>query len=122
MEQFKLQRFDRPDLSFTGKMLAVVDEREFTGFLENWLEVSLYKTSMGKYVLSSNFHVTSCGNRNIHTTLAFDSLEHLLEYLEIKDRPLSCITGELLRQASMEDQAFDFFAYGTPPLEVRSAA
>jgi len=122
MEQLKLQRFDRPDLSFTGKMLAVVDEREFTGFLENWLEISLYKTSLGRYVLSSVFHVTSCGNRNVHTTLAFDSLNHLLEYLEIKDRPMSSLTGELLRQASTEDRDFDFFTCGTMPLEVETAA
>ena len=121
MEQLKLQRFDRPDLSFTGRMLAVVDEREFTGFQENWLEISLYKTSVGKYILSSAFHITSCGNRVVQTAVAFDSLNSLLEYLKVKSRPLSCITGELLRQASTEDQAFDFFIYGMP-LEVESAA
>ena len=122
MEQLKLQRLDRPDLSFTGKMLAVVDEREFTGFLENWLEVSLYKTSAGKYILSSAFHVTSCGNRVVQTAVSFDSFGHLLEYLGVKNRPLSCLTGELLRQASIEDRDFDFFTYGTMPLEVESAA
>lgn len=106
MNQIRLQRHGKPDLIFNGLELARVDDREFTGFTENWLETSLYRTAMGQYVLASVFHITNCGQRDLSTAVVFTSAEDLFEYMEVGTKPLSSLTAELLRQASIEDEAF----------------
>ncbi len=106
MIQIRLQRHGKPDLIFNGTELARVDDREFTGFTENWLETSLYRTAMGQYVLASVFHITSCGRRDIPTAVVFATAQDLLDYMEVNTRPLSSLSAELLRQASIEDEAF----------------
>lgn len=107
MNQIRLQRHGKPDLLFNGIILAKVDDREFTGFTENWMETSLYKTSLGQYILYSEFNITSCGKRTIPTALVFASDQDLLEFMEVNERPLSCLSAEMLRQASLFDEAFD---------------
>lgn len=106
MNRIRVQRNGKPDLLFSGMRLAHVDDREFTGFTENWMETSLYRSSMGQYVMASEFHVTSCGRRCVPTALVFASAQDLFDYLEIATRPLSPLAAELLRQASLEDPAF----------------
>jgi hypothetical protein len=106
MTQVRVQRHGKPDLLFSGMRLAHVDDRVFTGFTENWMETSLYRTSMSQYVLASEFRVTSCGRRSVPTALVFASAQDLLDYMEVGTRPLSPLAAELLRQASLEDPAF----------------
>ncbi|NJB67622.1 hypothetical protein GGQ74_001262 [Desulfobaculum xiamenense] len=106
MEQFTLKRNGKPDLVFNGAQLAQVDEREFVGFKEDWMDTCLYRTAFGQYVLSSIFHITSCGKRDMTSALVFSCAQDLLDYLEIGTRPLSPLSLELLRQASLEDEAF----------------
>jgi len=106
MNQLRLQRHGKPDLIFNGTTLARVDDREFTGFTENWLVTTLYRTAIGQYILGSDFHITSCGQRNISTALVFASAQDLLEFMEVNNKPLSSLSAELLRQASIEDEAF----------------
>lgn len=106
MNQIRLQRHGKPDLIFNGLEMARVDDREFTGFTENWLETSLYRTAMGQYVLASVFHITTCGRRDIPTAVVFASAQDLLDYMEVSTKPLTALSAELLRQASIEDDAF----------------
>lgn len=106
MNQFRLQRHGKPDLLFNGTILASVDDREFSGFTENWLETALYRTSLGQYILASDFTITSCGRRSIPTAIVFATAEDLLDYMEVHTRPLSPLSAELLRQASLQDEAF----------------
>lgn len=114
MNQIRLSRHGKPDLLFNGMQLANVDDREFTGFSENWLETSLYRTSMGQYVLSSDFHITSCGERTVQTALVFSSAQDLLDYMGVHQAPLTPLTAELLRQASILDEAFTLCATFMP--------
>jgi len=107
MNKIRLQRHGKPDLLFTGDLLAMVDDREFSGFAENWMVTSLYRTSLGQYILFSEFHITSCGRRTIPTALVFATDRELLEFMEVDTRPLSSLSAELLRQASLQDEAFD---------------
>ncbi|WP_051444950.1 hypothetical protein [Desulfocurvus vexinensis] len=106
MIQLRLQRHGKPDLLFEGTRLARVDDREISGFSENWMETALYRTAMGQYVLASVFHITSCGRRSVPTALVFATAQDLLDYMEVSTRPLSPLAAELLRQAALEDAAF----------------
>lgn len=114
MNQIRLSRHGKPDLLFNGMLLAHVDDRDFSGFSENWLETSLYRTSMGQYVLASEFHITSCGNRAVPTALVFASAGDLLDYMGIDSTPLTPLSAELLRQASLLDEAFTLCATFMP--------
>ncbi|BBD08678.1 hypothetical protein [Desulfovibrio ferrophilus] len=107
MNQIRLQRHGKPDLLFNGDLLAQVDDREFSGFNENWMDTALYRTSLGQYILYSEFHITNCGKRSIPTALVFSTDQDLLEFMEVSSRPLSPLSAELLRQASLNDEAFD---------------
>lgn len=107
MNQIRLHRHGRPDLLFNGMLLAHVDDREFIGFAENWMETSLFRTAQGQYVLFSEFTITSCGRRTIPTALVFADARDLLEFMEVGTRPLSPLCAELLRQASLYDEAFE---------------
>lgn len=106
MEQITLKRNGKPDLVFNGRELALVDEREFVGFKEDWLDMHLYKTAFGQYVLSSVFNINSCGKRCMNSALVFSAVKDLFDYLEIGKRPVSPVTLELMRQASLQDEAF----------------
>lgn len=114
MNQVRLQRHGKPDLIFNGILLANVDDREFNGFSENWMETTLYRTSLNQYILYSQFNITSCGRRTIPTALVFSSDRDLLEFMEVDTRPLSALSAEILRQASLEDDAFDLCAPRVP--------
>ena len=107
MHQTRLHRHGKPDLLFNGILLAHADDRRFTGFAENWMETTLYKTALGQYIMHSEFFITSCGNRSIPTALVFATAQDLLDYMEVGSRPLSPLSAELLRQASIEDEAFE---------------
>lgn len=107
MNQTRLHRHGKPDLLFNGVLLATVDDRQFNGFSENWMETSLYKTAMGQYILYNEFFITNCGNRSIPTALVFATAQDLQDYMEVGARPLSPLTAELLRQASIHDAAFE---------------
>ncbi|GAB6175848.1 hypothetical protein JCM16814_07390 [Desulfobaculum senezii] len=106
MEQFTLHRNGQPDLVFNGSEIALVDEREFVGFMENWMDTVLYKTTFGQYVLASVFHITNCGQRTMCTAEVFPTAEALMDFMEVGSRPLSPVSLELLRQASLHDEAF----------------
>jgi hypothetical protein len=107
MIETRLHRHGKPDLLFNGMVLADVDDRQFSGFAENWMDTSLYKTAMGQYILYNEFFITSCGNRSIPTALVFATAQDLLDFMEVGTRPLSPLTAELLRQASIQDPAFE---------------
>ncbi|WP_461208373.1 hypothetical protein [Desulfocurvus sp. DL9XJH121] len=107
MNKTRLQRYGKPDLLFNGSFLAHVDGRDITGFSEDWMETSLYRTALGQYILYSECIITSCGRRSIPVALVFAGAQDLLDYMEVGSRPLSPLTAELLRQASIEDEVFE---------------
>ncbi len=106
MEKIRLQRHGQQDLFFQGERLSHVDERDFYGFSEDWMETSLYRTSLGGYIVHNVTFITSCGQRNIPIALIFPGAKDLLAFMEVNTRPLSPLTAELLRQASLLDDTF----------------
>lgn len=101
MQNLRVKRCGRPDLRFTGVRLAEVDERRLTTVREYWWEVSLYKTSMGGYVLASCRRSRAEGCRRV--ALSFSSAGSLLDFLD--ENSLSpWIAQDVLDQAMERDR------------------
>ena len=57
MNKYRVGREDEPDLAFTGKVLANVDNHEISGDRQNcWDEFTVYETEDGLFVAQIEYH------------------------------------------------------------------
>lgn len=88
MERFVLKRTGQRPLAFHGKRLfsgSTSPDRthpDYSGSPSNWMEVEVYRTQGGKFVLSIGRFSTYNGYKERFRVLVFDSLEELVGYLE----------------------------------------
>ncbi|MFW5836411.1 MAG: hypothetical protein ACOCVM_00280 [Desulfovibrionaceae bacterium] len=76
-----MKRHHRQDLVFEGEIVARASERETDQGLSTWMDVILYKTRVGKFVLASNLHSDAPGDDQIAGALAFSSADDVQEFV-----------------------------------------
>lgn len=101
--RFQLSRHGKPDLLFSGAMLATVCDTPSSS--QNWWEFSVYKTSVDAYILAATFHVVQEGDRTLSSVLAFATPERLLEFFQSAEAPASSMAAALLQQLAAHDMA-----------------
>ena len=106
MQTVSLKRNGKDDLVFTGELLVSLDDRELMGVTPNWWELKLYKTSVGKFILSSTFHINYPNRRTLHGALSFSEAEHVQHYLVNECNGPSKIADEFITRAAKRDTAF----------------
>ncbi|GFM32237.1 hypothetical protein LN040_07995 [Desulfovibrio subterraneus] len=108
MREYSVKRNGKEELVFTGDLLVTLDDREWMGVTPNWWELTLYKTSVGKYILASTFHINYPGRRKMHGAISFSSAEAVRDYLVHDCNGPSMIAEALLARAARRDEAFRF--------------
>lgn len=106
MQTVSLKRNGKENLVFTGELLVNLDDREVMGVTPNWWELKLYKTSIGKFILSSTFHINYPNRRTLHGALSFSEAEHLQHYLVNECNGPTKIADEFINRAAKRDNAF----------------
>lgn len=82
MQKIRLERSDRDDLVFTGRLVASVDNQEKDDASFRLLKLALYKTSRNAYIIGIVIHgYSSTGPEYFTTALAFDSLDDIRDFL-----------------------------------------
>lgn len=109
MQLFTLRRHGKPDLVFQGRLLAGIDERDLAVFasdvarLESWWTLSLFKTSVDKYLLCATFTRRAPDEQSMNTVIAFDKGACVREFFAGHEGPNSALARELLGKAAMRD-------------------
>lgn len=108
MQKIRLKRMNHPDLVFSGDLVASVDDQRKLANIPTRLQLALYKTAVGRFILSVVLHhYPSSEPKIFHGALAFDSFADIRDFLASEDgRGLSETAGELIKQAS-QGRRFD---------------
>jgi len=106
MKLFSLKRKGKEDLVFFGNLLARVDDRNCEDSLQYWVELSLYRTRVGKYILATSIHFRKHLETDFHGAVAFETAADLHEFLFKQGAGLHKVITRLLRQAEQNDRAF----------------
>ena len=106
MQTVSLKRNGKEDLVFIGELLVSLDDREVMGVTPNWWELKLYKTSVGKFILSSTFHINYPTRKTLHGALSFTEAEHIQHYLVNECNGPTKIAEEFINRAAKRDNAF----------------
>lgn len=87
METYTLQREMDKNLQFTGKNVASVAStadkskgRWFSGYLNEWTELSLYETAAGDFVCERITHIVFDGERDIHECIVCNSVDAVIGF------------------------------------------
>ncbi|MDK2955302.1 MAG: hypothetical protein PWQ57_798 [Desulfovibrionales bacterium] len=99
MQTCRVQRRHRQDLIFQGEILAQASERETDERLSQWMEVALYRTSVGKYMLVSNLHCDSNGAHKLSGCLSFHSPDDVEQFLHVEQVDHADVVRLLLERA-----------------------
>lgn len=113
MKEYSVKRNGKEELTFSGDLLVALDDRELMGVTPNWWELTLFKTSVGKYILASTFHINYPSRRQMHGAICFASADAVREYLTHDCNGPSMIAEALISRAARRDEAFR-----TKPLHV----
>ncbi len=106
MKEYAVKRNGKEELVFSGDLLVSLDDREWMGVTPNWWELSLYRSSVGKYILASTFHINYPSRRKLHGAICFSSAEAVREYLLHDCNGPSMIAEALLARAARRDDHF----------------
>ncbi|PTN37170.1 hypothetical protein [Desulfonatronum sp. SC1] len=100
MQEIRLKRMNHPDLVFNGDLVASVDDQRMTASIHTRLQLSLYKTAVGRFILAlALHHFPSSEPKTFHGALAFDSFATIRDFLASEDgRALSDTAGQLLER------------------------
>lgn len=106
MKEYAVKRNGKDDLIFSGELLVSIDDREWMGVTPNWWELSLFRTSIGKYILASTFHVNYPSRRKMHGAICFASATAVRDYLLHDCNGPSMIADALITRAARRDDSF----------------
>ena len=106
MEEFQVRDGERV-ITFAGVELASVTSRERTK--QRWIELRLFKTQAGSYVLSGCGRTLKQGEVDRHWAQVSDAPEGILErlhlYNDVGERYIPTTSRRLLREAGERDAA-----------------
>lgn len=100
MERFTLRRNGARDVTFTGDLLASVNDRiKYGQDQTRWNELQLYRTEAGSYVLNRINRTLWQGEHDEFSVDVFNEPEEITEFLE-EDGYLPNIAKDLLDAAN----------------------
>jgi hypothetical protein len=110
LRKYTVRRDELPDLELKGRKLAGADDRDPLGDGREpyWLELALYKTNVGKYVLASTLHADGNEPRELNSALSFSSARNVYDFLTCEGPDSNRLVYELLKQSCLRDKAFQF--------------
>jgi hypothetical protein len=82
MQTCRVKRNHRKDLVFEGVEVARASERENNHGLHTWMDLVLYRTRVGKFILSSNLCGEAFESKPRAGALAFASMEDMQEFVD----------------------------------------
>jgi len=86
MQQYRIKRTNLDDLVFTGELLASVDDLGRTGDSVVGLQLVLYHTRVGVYVLAITVHdYRSSRPKILHGAVSFPNLEDIHIFLQSRE-------------------------------------
>jgi hypothetical protein len=105
MDSITLKGKGGKEMTFTGRELAHVDDRELFGNPARWWELTLYRTDAGRYVLASAFHITYPDRLELKSAFNFDSARDVEHFLIHEGHVQTAVGQALLEKAAEADQA-----------------
>ena len=86
MKTFIVEIDNKPNLQFTGSLIAYVESthnnaaEHYSGQVGRWAELSLYKTAAGKYVCHQVGRTCFQGETDRYSGLACETIEQVKEF------------------------------------------
>jgi hypothetical protein len=107
MQEYTVTRDGQKDLRFSGELLVEANNKWVAGRENNrWHELSLYRTTGGKYVLQEVYRTQWQGEIDRHGAAVYGTAEEVLDALTCEDGGLSDLDKELLQRAAKADPGF----------------
>jgi hypothetical protein len=114
MEQYRIMRTFMGDIFFIGELLAKADDRHATPGSANWMELALYRTITGEYVLGTTLRSYYPKNERVTGAVRFPSADKVADFLRAEGKVVSSLVDHLLEKAALLDGAFAGLAEGSP--------
>ena len=111
-EEIRITRYGKTHQVFQGDLLAEIADRQWPGQEGKQLDIRLYKTETGGYLLASSFRVSYPDRREFTGATRFDSAAEMYEFLTGEAKGLEEDVDSLIRQAAEKDEAFRLLAWG----------
>ena len=107
IEEIIAKRDGKRDLRFKGERIAnVSDEWQNESQQNRWSELSIYRTSSGKYVVHKRYRTCWVGESDGDAAVICSSPKEVYDCLVGKDGELSSLSKKLLQKTAEEDAAF----------------
>lgn len=104
MNKHRLQRTNAEDLAFSGKRIATVNDRYRPGNYTSWLDLALFRTEVGSYVLGTTLHIFDEPDRHkLSGAVVFSSGRKLIDFLQAEGKDLGGLLDTLVERAARVD-------------------
>ncbi|MFW5722623.1 MAG: hypothetical protein ACOCWT_04930, partial [Desulfohalobiaceae bacterium] len=104
MNKHRLQRTNAEDLTFSGQRIATVNDRYRPGNHTSWLDLALYRTELGSYVLGTTLHIFEEPNRSkLSGAVVFATGRELIDFLQAEGKDLGGLLDSLVERAARVD-------------------
>ena len=104
MNKLRLQRTNAQDLTFSGERIATVNDRYRPGNHSSWLDLALFRTEVGSYVLGTTLHIfEEPDRRKLSGAVVFSSGRELIDFLQAEGKDLGGLLDSLIERASRVD-------------------
>ncbi len=104
MKKHRLQRTNAQDLTFSGERIATVNDRYRPGNHSSWLDLALFRTEVGSYVLGTTLHIfEEPDRRKLSGAVVFSSGRELIDFLRAEGKDLGGLLDTLIERASRVD-------------------
>ena len=112
VKEIKITRYGEIRDVFEGELLAEIADRQWPEQRGRELDIRLYKTKTGGYLLASCFRVSYPERKEFTGTTRFDSAAEMYEFLTGEAKGLEEDVDSLVCQAAEKDEAFRLLAWG----------
>ncbi len=111
-KEIKITRYGETRDVFEGDLLAKIADRQWPGQKGKELDIHLYKTNTGGYLLASRFRVSYPERKEFTGATRFNSAAEMYEFLTGEAKGLEENVDSLICQAAEKDEAFRLLLWG----------
>ncbi len=104
MRSVRIKRTNKDDLVFTGELLAMVDDQKYVRDRAVGLELSLYQTAVGKFILAITIHdYQPAKPESLCGAVSFSSIKDIFDFCQSREgRGIADLVLLLLEQVPRE--------------------
>lgn len=108
MRKIRIRRTNQSDLVFTGFLLAMVDDQKYVRDRAVGLELSLYQTAVGKFILAITIHdYQPAKPESLYGAVSFSSMKDICDFRQSREgRGIADLVLLLLEQLPREYKLF----------------